>query len=579
MRTPIALLVALLPLAGAPSRARAEEPPELPRRSYVLPALADDESRPGRGLGLDVTASSREAWDEAEGAEPPLDADAVLALVRDLVEPTIWGRDGAEAAVEGGRLRVSAPEAVHAQVAGLLERLWAEVGRRVRLSADLLRLTPAALEALPADGLRAALLSGRLTAAQAQELVERASPGGRAVRLVTVVRPGSWTRLAHTTTRSWLLDYEVEIAQASIVANPVVDTVETGWALDLRATPAPGGGFRVDLLVDLAEPVGDLRSVDLEADPFGRIDLPVLRALRLGSTLRTSPGTVAALLARTDDDVRVVLLSAEALEPAPSEPPGKEPAGPALARLDLSALVTERVASTLVRTELVTPLTTPRLHHAASPEEEPPLAQDDLLAALGSRSEEAPSPWTLVKGASLWVPAAQADALRARLVALAEPLLATERLVLTVRERPPEGPARERALLAFDVASGLPFGVVHALERAYVADWDVEVAQEARAGDPIPGLASDGVLLSGQLDRGPGAGRAQLALATVLTRQRAPFERWNPQNERTGILERALLEALSGNRDGPIARGEPVRLELGADATGARVEVELLLWR
>lgn len=573
MRTALLLLPVLA--LWRPGPALAEDPPALERRSYDLAWLASRPAVPGPALGLHRTAPSRGAWeDEDEDDLVALPADTVAGLVRDLLHPEQWGGEsGAEVRAEGGRLHVAAPPAVQAEVAALLDGLWGELAGRVRLEAHVLRLTPESFEALPAEGLRAALLSGRPTPEQVRDLVERAGQGGEALHLSTLARPGQWAALERTTAHTWLVDYEVEIAQDSVVSNPIVERVLTGLRLDLRASPLPGGAVRLDALVDLVEPLGEPRRVDLEAEPFGSLDLPTVRVLRLSSVLSLAAGETGALLARTDEDVRVVLLSATPT-PAPAVA-----AAALVRRLDLGALVTPRVTTWLTRNELQ-PAPAPNLVLLLQPEDAPLLEEDDLVALLTPRgASEVAKPWSLVQSGALWVPAAEADRLGERLRALAAPLLARERLVVIVRERPTQGPPRERAVLALDVASGLPFAAQHAVERSYLAEWDVEVAQEARTGDPIPGTLCAGLFLQGRVDAGPVAARAQVAFDAVLSRQRGEFERFNPRNVRTGILERAVLEVLRGNRDGPVTRGEPVVLELGADAAGTRVEVEARLWR
>lgn len=590
---PLLPLLAFLPLLLGPAPAAGEDAPALERRAYDLSWLGRSPSVPGEALGLTFTAPDRSAWeDEAEedsdGREQLLSTDALQGLVRDLVHPELWeGSTKAQVALDGGRLVVTAPSAVQAEVAAFLDALWSELSVRVRLEAQLLRLSAEAFDALPAEGLRAALLQGRPSAEQVRALVALAGQDGDAVRLATLACPGRWTLLARTTARTWLLDYDVEIAQDSVVANPQVQRVLTGLRLDLRpcvmpaapGAPAPGAGrlVRLDVLVDIAEPLGEPRSVDLEADPFGLLDLPALRVLRLASVLPLASGETGALLVRTDDDVRVVLLSATV-----TGGPAPQPAAGALVRrIDLSALTLPRVSAGLTSEGAGPPVPcTPALRLELGPEGAPPLSQDDLLPWLAPQAiADAPRPWSLVEAGSLWAPRAEAEALSARVAAAGAPLLARERLVLSVRETPKGGAPRERAVLALDVASGLPFAVQHVVERCYVADWDVEVAQEARTGDPIPGVLSAGLFLSGRVDGGPLATRARVACDLVLSRQRGDFERMNPRNERTGIVERALLEVLRGNRDGPVTRGEPVLLELGTDEAGTRVDVELSLWR
>jgi hypothetical protein len=103
-----------------------------------------------------------------------------------------------------------------------------------------------------------------------------------------------------------------------------------------------------------------------------------------------------------------------------------------------------------------------------------------------------------------------------------------------------------------------------------VADWDVEVAQESRVGDPIVGHAFGGLALTLRLEATPRPDRVAVHLDLALSVV-APIEIRRPRNAVTGILEVARVDEHRLVRDLVLATGSPEVVDVSVDGGPRRV--------
>jgi hypothetical protein len=276
---------------------------------------------------------------EGETSSP---ADAVMELIWSVVAPGEFDYEGRSLEVnDEDLLAVTAPAAVHEDVRAALDFLLATVQRRVRLDVDLWRAAGDAWgpEAPDAAALLAAESDGRLVrvARRHEELVL-----GR-----------TESRAALTRTR-YVRDWEAEIAERSAIAQPMLETLDTGSLLLLRAEEQADGRIALRFVERLSE----LRSMErrtegvrrtIHADAAtssevvcGTLDQPVVAFATLAGSAVLAPGDelVTAAHADTLDGavnflVRYRLVSVD----APPAPPvfGGDPAR-GLRAIELSAL-------------------------------------------------------------------------------------------------------------------------------------------------------------------------------------------------------------------------------------------------
>jgi hypothetical protein len=207
-----------------------------------------------------------------------LPAEGLVETVRSLVDPAYWETEGAAIEIRQGRLDVRADEAHLAAVGELLDRLRASAGLTTRVRATLVRLPLASIPeylsglddgaTLLADG-GAALLARR-----GATIVDRAG-----VRC----RPGQRAASVGGTSRRYVADFDVEIAQEAFIGNPIVRSALDGLSFDVTARPVGNGAsVALEVRVDRGSWLGS-RQV---TTPHGEIECPSLGvSTTYGSTL------------------------------------------------------------------------------------------------------------------------------------------------------------------------------------------------------------------------------------------------------------------------------------------------------
>lgn len=489
--------------------------------------------------GDDLGTTSRESFTDQPATWQPYTTDQVVELVKREVSPESWGGDQNEIeALEGGGLCVRAPADVQQAVAGVLARLEAGIGPQVQLQARRIRISAELL----------ARIGGAGTLDDARQKALDEAIGGKADAVLVgeqriVAFSGQRVHVKDATEVAYLRDYECEIAQESAIADPTPAVLEEGNLLDVRPLLSPDGAWiAVELRLRTATLV-QMESFDCATPLLGALQLPDVETTALLTNL-VVPDRGTALVGlhllpaeQRDKKLRYecVLVTAARVGPAPEGPPkdGSKPlrvidcgyfvhpfadfVGPSLslqkytnstttgalivfsadeeqARFpsDLVGLVSNQVArGTWTGDNYIEPGSCGRVLAKNTPDA---MAQLDRFLADSARS--------LSRTVSVEVHYITVDAAgMADLTSAKGPLagggtsLTTEQAAtLLSRAQAGEG-ARE---IGAALACGLPgrrFSLSAIRSKAYVGDYDVEIATKAKIGDPVVDTLITGTVL------------------------------------------------------------------------------------
>lgn len=562
MRTLLLLLVPVLLLPVAPAGAA---PGETASRTFDVAALLDERTEaPIERIG--VGDPSWLPWRDAEAPESVrvLTQDRLEEIVTTFLGPDAWF--GENAGVEwtaDGRLRVTAAPAVIDAAAALIEDLFLEASRRVRVRADLLTFDEAGAARLGEAGLLDALAAGRLDGAGREAVLAAAArPGSSFVTGDVLTRPGCLAPFGRTGSRSYVADFDVEIAQGSVVGDPVVGFAKDGFLLRVRPFVLADGSFFLEALSQTAAFDGPIRMLNPETEPLGTIGMPAMRRERFLTSGRVAAGETLAAVRRGGEGpgaLSVLLLTPDLVGPAPRDPAVRRVPAALLTTRPLSARAGWFLSAQGESGEEPAPFPiTPREAPPFLVDRLAPSFDDDALAALAEEIASAAVPGP----GDVWVASADGAASLGQAVAAAEaPLARSFRVKLRIR-------AGDRRIdLDLDVPAGRDAFYETGLVRAFLADWEVEVAQEARIGDPVVGHAFGGLVANFRLNPAPDGGAAAGHVSIALVDLAPEFETLRPGNEKTGIVEVPRTRQVLLAQDVALVPGKPETLHEG-DAAG-----------
>ncbi len=222
-----------------------------------------------------LRVSQYSAPEPRELAEPaaPFEIDSLMDLIRNVVEPETWDSiEGADIAPKNSSLIVTNIPRVQRGIKVMLDRLGKIARRHVvvdvialpvnKETAALLRQRPRELSPAEAKALGAmkALGTLRVTCFNGQQSVQRS--GAR---------------------HSYLQDYDVEIAQASTIGDPIRAEVFSGFSAEIQATmDLSAKGVLLQCRLERTRLDEKIRKLDTEHGP---LDLPVLEVTRVSTSL------------------------------------------------------------------------------------------------------------------------------------------------------------------------------------------------------------------------------------------------------------------------------------------------------
>lgn len=513
-------------------------------------------------------------WDEAEDDGDELsvlgfgEANDLVELIRSLIAPTSWEEEGALLRTAGGRLTVHARGDVQRAVEALLAQLWSEALTRIRIDARFVTLDADALALLEKTGHLAELRSGRLgREAATAVLAQHPNAAGGTAHCV----PGVRASIRQLNSVSYVRDFSVEIAQGSIVGDPIVDLVREGVLLDVTPHLLLDGGLFLEVIAQTSSLVGPIRQVNLEADALGSVDLPACRLFRSVSGGRLAAGESLAIIREDGSGTMHVLLVTPRII-------GSQP----VQLLPVSALVGKRSGYRLTddfddeenQPERYPPLLVRQVDDRAF------ITMDELVELLRSRvlsSAREEEPLLLPVGHRLATQAAPEieQTMRRQLLALEAEATRTWRARIRVLAVDPDGAEKLLGAVNLAAPAGRAVCVGSVVERAYVADWDVEVAQESRIGDPNIGHAFGGVVMNLKLlpTGSPRAIAAQFDM--ILSDLDDVIETRRTGNAVTGIIEIPKSRLVRIERELVLVPGETQIVDGGTGPNGRRLRIEI----
>ncbi len=458
-------------------------------------------------------------------------ADEVAEWLRSTVNPDGWDNSAKQLECHGGVIQAVASKEEIAEIDQLIAELKARASRTVELEIEIVEVDAAA-----ASG----LVPGPLEdpAAEALRTAARDVARGRLLaRLVARSRGGEHGQASSVRRRTYVADYDIEIAQHATAADPVVRSLAEGALLEFRPNlSASGESLTLEILLQTARLAG-MAAFSLPAASGGPIDLPRMDCSELRTCVAVTPGKTV-LLAATDfrpatAGRTTLILARTRIDGAALKPADPGPAGDVFRSWNVSALLN------LPASSIHPPrLGLPEPHDDASASDPCPICSgerqyrrdtiaDWVRRQTGDAVWEEPGRNVTVLGDQLVVHApAEAQEAIAKALAGAELLLGSNVTLETwlvafpepewlsrrdVLERPkgiPEAlfdeliqlPAKGAArLVASSSALGLSGSPLYAIRgrcAAYVADHDVEIADSAKAWDPVVNSMNDGFLLS-----------------------------------------------------------------------------------
>jgi hypothetical protein len=294
-----------------------------PLRDFPGPRF---ELSPGRALQSLLREEARIDPDEPERPRI-LTAGELGDLIR--AGDPAWATEGEGVSllVLERKIFVRGPEESVRRVRELIQTLEREANRSFAIRATIVEVPRGTGESLigkPGQVLPAALAAEKLAGVKAK--------GGKTLADASVCALASQrVHIVDGRERSIVADYDVEVAQSSAVATPVVEVVRDGLVLDVRPIPSPSGDrVRLDFFVSFTalDPAG------VRFDPgnpaLGPIDLPRAVGFRMEATATIPTGDVLVLGPLLPSDRAAPGGAASAQNPGEGKPEAKDPPPPAL---------------------------------------------------------------------------------------------------------------------------------------------------------------------------------------------------------------------------------------------------------
>lgn len=239
-------------------------------RTYDVSSLVVDPQFPRERYFKLAAYLSLRSYDELE-PESSIDeqrgVDEVVSLLLDLLGKEFEYEGRNITAVEYGRILVRGPEGLHKRVADVLIFLDELVNAQAELTVNLLALDPGAEHPF----------GGRVMVArdEAERWLAAAAGVTEQQELHLALRSDRPAEIDLTRTMPLLLDYDVEIAQASTISDPIVNQASIGTRVFVYAVPDPVG-VALSFVLGRGDVIGEVRE----------------RTLRLNGQVRTDTGLV-----------------------------------------------------------------------------------------------------------------------------------------------------------------------------------------------------------------------------------------------------------------------------------------------
>jgi hypothetical protein len=565
-----ALLVPALVAPDCPAQEKAAAAPKKVVRVHSLdgissPSLPSSPVRDARGVAPFGWRDPEEELPQIEARDPGPTGDMIAEFVQQVVPPEM--RDDVEIESDDGRLLVSAPEEVQRLLAGVLDALRRSVGAPFELDVRSVALSDGADgDALVAELAQCAgavpdPLVRRLLAADR----DHGSRGGS-----VAVHGGHPTMVEQSRIIPVVTDWDVEIAQASSIADPVPQAVEDGLRAEIAANGLPGGRAVVTMTAAAGEARLPFRRVEMRTRDLGAAEMPEVRAAFASGCALLAPGETAGfvLAAPTADGEstrRAILVRLVSSPPhADAAPIESVPVAGMTAPFHEPSLWFASpgyYAGSHERTSCV---------GFAIAKERHTIGGDDLLEivrklnwdAFGEKQNNVAfaDAWAggsfVAQGDSAW-----RAALRDAVTNVERDLLRAGRLDVRLVARGGDGAERAVGALAAPVLLDRRVSLAAYDAVSYVGDYDVEVAENARIAEPKPAAAVGGAVLNATVRRGA-AGSVRVDFDLVVT-SLGLLETAPVGASEVGVIERIPVRRAGVARSVVVEAGKAREIDLG----------------
>ncbi len=487
-----------------------------------------------------------EAWDP--------DPQQLMAFVQDFYAEEFQSAGRALWDDESGHLVVRAPEAVQRGVQELITAFESVLARPTEIAVDIVRQP---------DGAEP-IASSMVAAADAERLLGAA--GTSRASYVLRVPAGNIGWLDATTRQDLLVDYDVEIAQGAVQYDPIVTTIESGVRIEARCSPAPGGAWLALVLRDTL-PIGGPREIALDSSGTvmtERGPSPVsspsalqglcaqTRALGLNTLLSEGKALLIQTSLGTRDSQGSTLVCLRLVGSAPPRQIEIAPQG----------LAPDR-RGTLVNLQFAAP---PRCYTLSSPNNDQQIDRvrnlrwrrhpEETLSIysflrigdMGFVEQFLPEnqthgsfgPWVLLRPDPTQQPSSEFSTEDvATVLSRACPSARLFQLRLTLGRKGSSPIARACAPLRLGEASTLLLGT----ESTCIADYEVEVAQNASILDPTIGIAFEGLVVRA-IPRAGVQGEPSLDLSVLASARRESARTFDARPRSVGSITEETTDEL-----------------------------------
>jgi hypothetical protein len=559
------VLLALCGLAAA-------EEPERVRQAYDVRFLTRT-MEDFQGPSLDAEAARSIFTIDESVEDRALTGEFLASAIVTNFDEDSWSDARNSIEFRDGVLYVTQTKENHASIAEYLEMLRRRFSRRVLVEGDVLLLSPAAFAATGAA-------PGLLAPATEAALRDAAADGGKG-RTASILRAiamnGQRVYAADVVEETYVRDYDIEIAQAASVADPVTGTIASGAVLDVRPVLSPDGATAM-LEVRFAFTVpGATESFEPAAPPLGTLQLPRRRNLRCKSTVQCPMGRTVLLCAGSGQDADGSRVAAVLVRPtlvggaAGDSTESKEKRQMRI--FDVSSLCSPvrdfpGSALEIVDTGIGSPTTSfvPPSDEGISLDPEALIETVRANVAKNSWSNSRNKIWTMgtqvvvvqtpevlkeigeflavavpqrakMVGIEAVVVALTDAGWEARRQALTAGIPAEADLRSLMESAAQGGDARIAAAAAAVGMNDQRFHMWAGRDRAYVQDYDVEIAQSASATDPVVGWLRDGLVLDVRPMSGGDGKQLQLELRPAFV-EAGDFETIDAKAPNVGRIQR-----------------------------------------
>ena len=473
---------------------------------------------------------------------------------------------------DGRRVVVRTTEEGHRQVRAALEWLRRRTAWSVRVDARALAIPASAVDE-EVRGLLVRGAGGGLDAAGVRRLASLDVHAGRRAGTV-VAGPGAWSILRLVRSIDVLATYDVEIAQESSIADPIVVPYSDGFMAALRAFPRLDGAVQLRLAASAGDLQLPFRRLDLRTTDLGEIEQPEYAGCAAITEMTLRQGQSAVVVVGSEAGAPEPVWNAMVLTLGAAPAALTETAG--LAYLPLGALASTerpwRVAWPYAEDWNLRDLTAVAHEgelppQAMSPDELLEVAREAAGAALHqegafvSQFGATGAPALVVRGGDGVV-----RAMRDALDRLERDSLRPARVSLTLTVEDGAGGRRNLGLIAAPVVPGRPASMAAYRAVSYVRDYDVEVAEKSRIADPIVAVAYGGFFANLRVSAAPGGGwTVDLGVRVASAPTPQVVREVNPSAAEIGVLQSVTVETRSTSMLLDLANGRAETLDLGSD--------------